>query len=122
MLSPRSHVFKRYRATLERAVTPEDVALFARGITAGGETFVPARLFPAEDPAGKAAFVEIREGKFHQVKRMFEAAGNRVLALHRCAIGGLVLDEDLAPGAVRLLEENEEKQVFIGQNQQKQEI
>ena len=52
------------------------------------------------------------EGKFHQVKRMFEATGNRVLELRRLAVGGLVLDPALGPGECRLLSEEEAASVF----------
>ena len=58
------------------------------------------------------AFVEIREGKYHQVKRMFEACDNRVVSLKRLKIGGLSLDETLQEGEARLLEQSEIASIF----------
>lgn len=112
MLSPKSHVYKLYRALLERPVSPEDIKAFADGISQGGTAFAPAKLctLPGEDP--NAAYVEIREGKFHQVKRMFQAVGNRVLELERLKIGGLCLDPSLAPGQCKLLSAGEAAAVF----------
>lgn len=111
MLMPKSHVYKLYRAELAQPVTPEDIAAFAAGIAWEGITFAPAKLYtrPGE---GNAAYVEIREGKFHQVKRMFQAVGNQVLALERLRIGSLELDAALGPGACRLLDGEEVALLF----------
>ncbi len=101
MLSPKSHIYKIYEAALEKPVTDEDIKAFEAGISFGGEEYAPAKLSAGDaskSPSGYMAVVMIREGKFHQVKRMFEARGNRVLALKRAAIGGLKLDENLAQG------------------------
>lgn len=116
MLAPKSHVYKLYRALLERPVTPEDVVAFAQGICQGGTAFAPARLYTRPGEEENAAFVEIREGKFHQIKRMFQAVGNQVVALERLKIGGLCLDPTLMPGACRLLEESEVAAIFEQQN------
>lgn len=112
MLVPKSHVYKRYQAVTERPVTQEDVEAFAAGIHWGELQFAPARLWSGEEGGRPVALVEIREGKFHQVKRMFEATGNRVLELRRLAVGGLVLDPSLGPGECRLLSEEEAASVF----------
>ena len=112
MLAPKSHVYKRYQAVTERPVTQEDVEAFAAGIRRGELQFAPARLWSGEEEGRPVALVEIREGKFHQVKRMFEATGNRVLELRRLAVGGLVLDPELGPGECRLLSEEEAASVF----------
>ena len=112
MLAPKSHVYKRYQAVTERPVTQEDVEAFAAGIRRGELQFAPARLRSGEEGGRPVALVEIREGKFHQVKRMFEATGNRVLELRRLAVGGLVLDPSLGPGECRLLSEEEAASVF----------
>ena len=96
----------------ERPVTQEDVEAFAAGIRRGELQFAPARLWSGEEGGRPVALVEIREGKFHQVKRMFEATGNRVLELRRLAVGGLVLDPALGPGECRLLSEEEAASVF----------
>ena len=113
MLAPKSHVVKLYQAVTARPVTEEDIAAFAAGVEEGGQAFAPARLWPEERPDGPVAMVEIREGKFHQVKRMFRAVGNEVLALRRLRIGGLALDDTLAPGEYRLCTEEELARIFI---------
>lgn len=112
MLAPKSHVYKRYRAVLARSVTQSDIEAFAAGIEDGGERFAPARLAADESAPEPAAFVEVREGKFHQVKRMFAATDNRVLTLERLRIGGLTLDPALKPGEVRLLDAEEVGRIF----------
>lgn len=112
MLSPKSHVYKLYEAQTEKPVTEENRKAFLKGVSFQGISYAPARLKVGESGGKEAAFVEIREGKFHQVKRMFEAVGNRVTALKRLRIGALSLDETLAPGEVRLLEEEEAHLVF----------
>ena len=108
MLAPKSHVYKLYQAEVERPITQADIEAFEAGIKSGTQQFAPARLWGE----GKTAFVEIREGKFHQVKRMFLAVGNRVLTLKRLKIGGLALDETLPLGGVRPLTEAEVTQIF----------
>ncbi len=102
VISPSRHVEKRYEVTLS-APLPENVAaVFEEGIVLGdGYRCLPARLFYTEG-AVRAA-VAIREGKFHQVKRMFAALGSTVLTLKRTEIGALQLDPALAEGAYRPL-------------------
>lgn len=112
MLSPKSHVYKLYEARTRDPVKPGDVQAFLEGITQGGQTFAPARLWTEEREDGEAAMVEIREGKFHQVKRMFQAVGNQVLTLKRLKIGGLPLDGTLGEGEARLLTEEERDLIF----------
>lgn len=102
ILSPKKHVPKTYQAVLDRPVDDSDVAAFANGIVlADGTVCMPAGLRALEDCGGPAAEIILREGKYHQVKRMFEARGKRVLALKRIKIGGLSLDRNLAPGQCR---------------------
>jgi len=100
LLSPRRHVPKVYLATLRAPATQDDAHAFAQGL---GE-FLPAELYIFEN---NRARVVLREGKYHQVKRMFAARGNEVLALHREAMGGLSLDKNLKPGECRELTEEE---------------
>jgi len=106
LLSPRRHVPKTYLATLRAPATEDDAAAFAAGMrlpAAEGhppEDCLPAELIPLE---GCLARVVLREGKYHQIKRMFAARGNAVLALHRETMGPLRLDEALAPGECREL-------------------
>ncbi|MCD7823281.1 MAG: rRNA pseudouridine synthase [Oscillospiraceae bacterium] len=110
MLSPVSHVPKKYFVRLEKPVSDSVCELFASGMTIdGGEKCLPAEL---EILSPKECFVTLHEGKFHQIKRMFEAAGNSVIYLKRIQIGGAILDEELDEGKARLLEENEIKSLI----------
>lgn len=112
MLAPKSHVFKRYEAVLESPVTQEDIARFESGLELGDITCLPAGLRILEEGAQPRVLVRIREGKFHQVKRMFLAVGNAVVHLKRVQIGALALDETLAPGEARELTPEELTDVF----------
>ncbi len=106
LLSPRSHVEKEYEAELTRPVNGEDVQMFASGMDIGDKKpCLPAVLYPCLKNEGEraSARVVIREGRFHQIKRMFEKTGNTVVRLKRLRIGPLVLDEDLAEGSFRYL-------------------
>jgi len=106
LLSPRRHVPKTYLVTLRAPASQNDVAAFAAGMrlpAADGhppEQCLPAELTPLEQARAR---VVLREGKYHQIKRMFAALGNEVTALHREAMGGLALDESLRPGECREL-------------------
>ena len=111
MLAPKSHVMKRYEAELDLPVETADIRRFEEGIISGDDHFAPAKLEISEkDP--HIAWVEIREGKFHQVKRMFKACGKTVIKLRRLSIGALRLDETLLPGEVRVLSPEEAEKVF----------
>lgn len=128
MLSPRRHVWKRYQAVVDGAVLPEHIQLFASGTSlASGELCQPARLRPLPEaqlaeisanyrlsfPAGSTlAEIEIQEGKYHQIKRMFGVCDRKVLWLKRLSIGGLELDDMLPEGSCRLLSEEEQALVF----------
>ena len=114
ILAPKRHVPKTYRVVLDAPVTPAMVEAFAAGVTlADGQTMQPARLIPDEaDPF--AATVVLRQGVYHQIKRMFGVLGAGVNGLHRTAIGGLPLDESLAPGAWRLITPEEKALLQAG--------
>lgn len=113
LLSPRKHVPKMYYAEVAGTVTEEDGAAFRQGVELDdGYKTMPAELviLTAGDPqAGRPSKIEltIMEGKFHQVKRMFEAVGKKVVYLKRMKMGGLLLDEHLALGEYRELTEEE---------------
>lgn len=111
-ISPNKHVEKKYIATLDGPVTAEMTEIFKNGVTlADGEECKPALLTPLE---GNKAEIIIREGKYHQIKRMFGTVGLGVVALHRCSIGALTLPEDLEPGeCVELHENQREKALFV---------
>lgn len=106
LTSPRSQCTKVYRATLRDAVTESTAARFARGMLLEGESrpTLPAHLDPIDTHTAR---VELQEGRYHQVKRMFAACGNHVEALHREAIGAIVLDPELGLGEWRTLTEDE---------------
>ena len=104
MLAPKSHVYKLYEVHCDRTLTEEDVRRFAEGIQTGGQNFLPAEMKIVD---GNKALVEICEGKFHQIKRMFYAVGAEVVYLKRLRIGGVRLDETLASGQARNLTESE---------------
>jgi 16S rRNA pseudouridine516 synthase len=103
IISPRSRLEKRYRATLARPLKGDEGAVFASGnlmLEGEDKPLLPAALEPVSPTE---AFLTITEGRYHQVRRMFAAVGNHVEALHRDRIGGLALPGDLAPGAYRLM-------------------
>lgn len=105
LLSPKSHVDKVYYARVDGALEPGDIAAFAAGMTLGdGLECLPAGL---EILSPTEALVTLREGKFHQAKRMLAARGKPVLYLKRLSMGRLRLDPALAPGAWRMLTEEE---------------
>lgn len=109
VLSPHRHVAKQYEALLDAPVGSAEAERFARGLTLeDGTVCLPARLEPLE---GCLARVTLREGKYHQVKRMFEAVERHVRALRRVAMGALTLDASLAPGGTRELTPEEVSRV-----------
>ncbi len=104
--APKRHQAKTYRAELAEPLRPELIDKFKNGMMLHGES---ARTLPAElEILGeKEARVTLVEGRYHQVKRMFAAQGNHVVALHREAIDPVRLDPQLAPGEYRALTEEE---------------
>lgn len=105
LLSPKYHVDKRYLARVDGELSAADAEAFARGMTLGdGLECLPAGLEVLPD---RVCVVTLREGKFHQVKRMLAARGAPVLYLKRLSMGPLALDDSLAAGAYRLLRAEE---------------
>ncbi len=108
LLSPKKHVDKVYFAEVEGQITEAHADRFREGLDIGEkELTLPAELEILKSGAVSEVRVTIREGKFHQVKRMFEAVGCRVVYLKRLSMGTLTLDEKLAAGAYRNLTEEE---------------
>ncbi len=108
LLSPGRHVDKVYRALVQGTPGEEAVAAFAAGMDLGDFTAQGAKLTVLNaGPETSLAEVTVAEGKFHQVKRMFAAAGHEVLELHRRAFGPLELDPELREGEWRELTEAE---------------
>ncbi|MGX5915528.1 16S rRNA pseudouridine(516) synthase RsuA [Aliidiomarina sp. Khilg15.8] len=104
--APKHACAKTYRATLADPIVEDAAAQLAKGLKLRGETTwtKPAEL---EVITPTDVRITITEGRYHQVKRMFAALGNKVLALHRERVGGLQLDPELEPGEYRELTEDE---------------
>ena len=107
---PETGLWKHYRVKVARPLRASDVADFAAGMTFAYEGIVtrPARL---EIRAEHEADVWLQEGKYHQIRRMFARTGNKVVALHRVAVGNLTLDKTLTPGESRALTDQEMKTI-----------
>ena len=106
LTSPRHHVDKVYQVTVDGVLTKEDEAALTAGLVLGdGLRCLPARL--ERTGRGNVALLTLREGKYHQVKRMMACLGKPVTALKRLAMGPLTLDERLKPGEWRLLTKEE---------------
>lgn len=111
LLSPKRHVDKTYFAKVKGHITDEEVLKFKNGLVVD-ETFTakPARLHVLKfNDADNTTDIQItiHEGKFHQIKRMFEAVGSEVLYLKRLSMGTLLLDKNLIPGEYRKLSQEE---------------
>lgn len=109
LLAPGKHISKTYYARVSGEVTQEDVVIFAGGIDIGEKKdTLPAELKVLSCEGGVSEIeLTITEGKYHQVKRMFEAVGKEVVYLKRISMGGLKLDDALKPGEYRRLTEEE---------------
>lgn len=112
LLSPKKHVDKTYLAVVDNPLTDDDMQRFRDGLDIGDEDVtMPAEIeFWGETENGEYVFeVILREGRFHQVKRMFEALGSHVTYLKRTAMGAVELDDGLEPGEFRRLTAEELK-------------
>jgi len=107
VISPKSNVEKCYRATLSEAISDEDIKQIENGLTlADGTKLLPAKVEIVTDDKKTVDFI-IKEGKYHQIKRMAGAIGNKVESLHRLSIGNLNLPSNLQVGqAVEIDKEN----------------
>lgn len=107
ILSPKKHVEKTYIALLEKEISDSDIERFKNGIELrDGTLCLESKLERLSD---RYVSVVIHEGKYHQIKRMFAALGNRVIELHRVSIGSLSLDENLKEGECREITNDELK-------------
>ena len=109
LLSPKKHVDKTYYAEIDGKVTPDDIKAFEEGVVFldDGYKTMPAKLEIIESNNKSKCYVTIKEGKFHQVKRMFQAVEKEVVYLKRLSMGALRLDESLELGEYRHLTEEE---------------
>jgi 16S rRNA pseudouridine516 synthase len=98
---------------LDRPLAGDEAALFASGAMTLPDDDKPLAPAQLQVIAANVCWLTITEGRYHQVRRMFESVGNRVSALHRDRIGGLDLPQDLTPGAFRPLS-GEELQAVTG--------
>ena len=106
LLSPRSHVTKSYRFKAAEPISQEDAMRFEAGVTlADGYVTMPAKIEIFEN--GDEGIITLKEGKYHQIKRMLGALNNRIIYLERVTFGPLTLDETLKRGEWRFLTEKE---------------
>lgn len=113
LLSPKKHVDKVYYAKIQGRVDEEDVRKFRDGIVIDEEfTALPAELIILKSGDISEIKVTIREGKFHQIKRMFKAVGKEVVYLKRLSMGTLQLDDALQEGEYRKLTDEELKELM----------
>ena len=106
LLSPKKHVNKTYYVELNGELIDSDIDLFAKGLDIGEKNITkPAKL--AILSGRNRAYITITEGKYHQVKRMFQAIGLTVTFLKRISMGSLILDKNLKSGGYRKLTEEE---------------
>ena len=108
LMSPNRHVEKEYEAVVDGALAADAVLRFEQGMTLrDGTECKPAKLEILETEPELRVRVTLKEGKYHQVKRMIAAVGGTVTALKRLRLGGLWLDKTLAPGEFRELTQEE---------------
>lgn len=113
ILAPGRHVSKIYIVKLDRPFQSNYIDLFGKGIDLKtGERCLPAKVKPLEN-SEKHVFVELCEGKYHQIKRMFAAVGNHVEVLMRISVGGLILPEKLAIGECMELLHKDVENLFL---------
>lgn len=113
ILSPSRHITKTYIARLASPIDFEEgKRRFEEGVVLkDGTVLLSARLILVEDSETPLYKVVIKEGKYHQIKRMFASLGSKVIELKRIAMGGLALDESLKPGEARLITPEELKAI-----------
>jgi 16S rRNA pseudouridine516 synthase len=112
VISPKSHVAKRYVATLARPLAGTEAQVFAAGTLMLDGEKEPVEPAVLDQLGERRAYLTITEGRYHQVRRMFAAVGNNVTALHRDRIGGLALPDEMAPGDWRILTAEEQAEIF----------
>jgi len=114
IIAPKSNVAKRYQVTLDRPLKGNEAAILSSGTLMLEGEDKPLLPVETEIHGETRVAVTLHEGRYHQVRRMFAALGNHVVALHRDRIGGLDLPKDLDAGAYRIMGEGEIAAVFGG--------
>ena len=113
LMSPSHHVYKTYAASLLYEAIPSDIDRLEKGITLeDGTECLPARAKIIDESGTPLVHISIKEGKYHQVKRMFAALGNKVIDLKRLSIGAFTLPSDLKEGDSRLMTGEEVDMLF----------
>jgi 16S rRNA pseudouridine516 synthase len=113
LLSPKKHVCKTYRYECSEILTKENREKIENGISIGSYVTMPCHI---EQLSGKSGEITLREGKYHQIKRMFDAVGNKITALERISFGPLTLDTSLGRGEWRELTKNETERLRSAPN------
>ena len=113
LLSPKRHVTKTYEAIIDSPVTQEDIDAFAEGIRIGQDLCRSAGLQVLEQGPNPKVEILLTEGLYHQIKRMFQARGKKVLYLKRTKMGPVCLDPSLKKGEARALTDQEKKLLGI---------
>lgn len=106
ILSPKNHIPKTYAVTLDKPFDDNVIKAFEKGIELKNDTCMPAEIISASED-NKKAIVNIKQGMYHQIKRMFGKFGLEVVELDRIKMGGLELDKTLGRGECRYLTEDE---------------
>ena len=109
LLSPKRHVSKKYRFTSKFPITEETKAELESGVDIGGYMTKPCEVEILED----GGYITLAEGKYHQIKLMLDAVGNKVRSLERLTFGPLSLDSALERGEWRYLNDEEIKAIEI---------
>lgn len=110
LLSPKKHIDKLYYAKVQGEIVEDDCRAFEQGITMrDGTAYKPGKLEILSSGEMSEVLVTIKEGKFHQVKRMIQAVGKEVVYLKRLQMGELKLPQDLSLGEYRQINEEERK-------------
>lgn len=112
-MSPKRHVSKTYEAVVDGPVTQEDIEAFKAGVQIGEEQCQPAGLRVLEEGERPRVEVLLTQGLYHQIKRMFQARGKKVLYLKRTKMGPVELDPGLEKGQVRPLTPEEKRLLGI---------
>ena len=114
VIHPKSGLAKVYRVTLDRPLEGHEAELFASGTLMLRSETTPLQPAALEVLGPKEALLTLHEGRYHQARRMFAAAGNHVTALKRISIGGLSLPDDLPEGGWRAMTADDHHRLFSG--------
>lgn len=118
ILSPQKHIPKTYHAIINKPIDETDISAFREGLRlSDGTVCMRAELRLLEDSAEPLVEVVLQEGKYHQVKRMFESRGKRVVYLKRTQMGGLPLDPELKSGECREILHKELEKILDVKNE-----